>query len=334
MIWIYLGVFIVLMTAPFLLSWHYTGEKKRTILAVPCDTNDVPFRNAIGRDTDSEDVIELDSLVAPAESIYEKPLYIKDNASFGKNAKLFAVHAKTLTISEQSHVASSLCADEYLSVGEGCELLGSAECDGNMDIADGTSFYDLFARRIRFFGGAYEAGSDSEAIKDLMAAKKPDEVVRNIRNVKDQEIIEKTVITRRGLHVGKNAVIKGDVLAVTKVKMDEGSSIGGNMISKKTMTVGKSCCVIGDISTEKDIELEDGAVIFGSVISQKNVKVGPGCHIKGNVFAQECIEIHENVIIGTEGQIKSVVAGDSISILGSSTVYGRVRAGRGAMVTK
>ncbi|MCQ2511769.1 MAG: hypothetical protein MJ092_00025 [Lachnospiraceae bacterium] len=266
MIWIYLGIFIVLMAAPFLLSWYYTGKKKRTILALSDDSSDIPFHNSSRHMTNSENVIKMERLDAPAESVYEEPLFIEGNASFGKNAKLSAAHAKTLTLSEQGYVTSFLNADEYLSVGEGCILMGSTECHGNMDIANGVSFYDLFARKIRFSGGPYEAGSDSEERKDLI--------------------------------------------------------------------VGAKEYVMGDISTENDIELDNDTVVFGNVISQKSIKIGSGCHIKGNVFAQECIEIHENVTIGSEKQVKSVVAGDSLLLFGPSTVYGRVRAIRGGRVTE
>lgn len=332
MIWIYLGLLTVLMIAPFVLSWQYTGEKKRTVLNLPDDTSDVPFHNAIRHVTDLKEVIMLESLDEKAESVYEKPLFIKGSAYFGKNSILFTAHAKQLIISENCHVSSSLDAEEYLSVGKGCKLLGSAECDGDMDVAEGTCFYDLFARKIKFSEGAIAFNFDSDETRDLISSEKKDEIVRNLRHVSDQEIVEKTILTNRNLHVGMNAVIKGDIFAVTKIGLDDGVKIRGCVISKKTITIGKLCYIIGDVSTESDIEIKDNAVIFGNVISQSNIKIGPNCHVKGNVFAQNCIDIYENVIVGVENHIKSVIAGDTIHIRGNSTVYGRVRAIRGGII--
>lgn len=238
-----------------------------------------------------------------------------------------------LLLSEKSRVTSFADADEYLSIGRECELAGSAECDGDMDIADGSSFFDLFARRIRFSGGASSDISDFRALRELRTGKKPGMPGKSIRKADDQELIEKTVVTRHGLRVGKNAVIKGDILSVIGVELDEGARIGGDIISKRAVTVGNSCNILGSISAEKDIELTEGANVSGNVISQKSIKLRSGSHVGGNAFAQDSVEIGNDVTVGIAGQMKSVIAGDSVSIHGSSTVYGRVRAICGGKVS-
>lgn len=332
MIWILLGVLVVLMTAPFVLSWYSTGRKKRTILDLPHDTSDMPFRHKMKPETD--DTIKLDSLEAPVESRYDTPLFVEGKASFGEGSEVVACHARELMFSEKCRVASFADADEYLSIGKECELMGSAECGGDMDVADGSSFFDLFARRINFLGGASSAITDFSALKALKATQRLDKVEKNVRKVDDQEVIEKTIVTRHGLRVGKNAVIKGDVLSVIGIELDEGASIGGDIISHKAVTIGSKCNVLGDVSAEKDIELREGANILGNVISQKSIKLGIDSHVGGNLFAQDSVEIDDDVTIGTEGRMKSVIAGDTVSIHGRSTVYGRVRALRGGKASR
>lgn len=330
MIWLLLGMFLVLMVAPFVLSWYYTGKKKRTILDIPDETSDIPLSHVLTDNSELEHVERYNALSAPAKSLYENPLYIEGKASFGAHSRLNACHAKKeLHLSKKCSSTSYLIAGEYLSIGEECALLGRTECGGSMALADGSFFYDLFARKIQFSGGALISDSNSKIIADLKASKKPDEIIRNIKCVDDFEIIEKNITTRHNLHIGKNAVIKGNILSSKGVVLDEGASVGGYIISRRTLVVGKNCKILGDISTERDIELEDNTTVLGNIISQKSIKIGHGCHVKGNVFAQASIEVCDDVTVGTTNQIKSIVAGDTISIRGKSTVFGRVRANRG-----
>lgn len=327
MIWALLAALILLMAAPFVISWYYTGKTKRTILDIPSETSDVPRHKIAEIKPEDIGAEMMESLDAPEGSGFEKPLWVAGMARFGAGTKLNVCHADRMVLSEQCTALSFLDADSYLSAGQGCALLESAECGGDMDIAAECTFHDLFAREIRFSGGAVV--DTEENIAAYQGMSKPDGISHNISQIDDEATIERSVITRRRLHVGKNAVVRGDIFAVIGVSMDEGASIGGNIISHHGVTIGEKCRIVGDISVEGNIALKDGAVVFGNVISQKAVIIGSNCRVYGNVFAQEGVELDSGTIIGTKGKIKSVIAGDTACICGNCTVYGRVRSIRG-----
>lgn len=321
------------MALPFIMSALYTMKNKRTILQVPDKTSEMPFHSIVEKNDYSGNLIKKENFEAPAGSVIEDCLFVKGRAFFGRDSKLSGVHAKKLIISERCQAESSLIAEDYLYVGECCSLLDSAECCGIMDIADGTSFFDLYSETIHFSGGSITPKDDCNDFMSLFSCEKPKITEKNIHIVEKEAVIEKNIMTRRRLDIGRDAVVKGFISSERKIRIGDSTMIGGDVISKNSLIAERDCLIVGDISAEKEIELKEKTVVLGNVISQKSIIIGTDCIIKGNVFAQNSVEINDNVTIGTDGQIKSVISGGTISILGNCTIYGRVRAVKGGKLT-
>ena len=100
--------------------------------------------------------------------------------------------------------------------------------------------------------------------------------------------------------------------------------IVGTIITSHNIKVLEDLVVAGDIRSHNSVRLCDRSVVFGNIFAEDDVVIGDGCRVLGTIFAQGDVVIGENAVLGTEYQLRSIVARGNISFLGRARIYGYV----------
>lgn len=150
------------------------------------------------------------------------------------------------------------------------------------------------------------------------------------------------LICSAGTYLGHSCVCKGNVHLGRDVAFErlfgksvrtsgekepyetEYEEIEGDVISKNSIVIKTGKRVLGSISSKKKVILEERSFVCGSIFSDKGVTIGNNCVIIGNVFCQQDISLGENCTVGTEGHVKSVIAGGKIRIGEKTEIFGQI----------
>ncbi|MGC9001234.1 hypothetical protein, partial [Caldisericum sp.] len=97
------------------------------------------------------------------------------------------------------------------------------------------------------------------------------------------------------------------------------------LLDKKSTQEERAININGSFSVRGNITIGDreGPVIInGDIFSDGNVQIEGSVWIKGNIFSQGNITLGNGIVVGIEGEIKSVVARGKILIKGPFRIYG------------
>lgn len=219
---------------------------------------------------------------APETAItFTKELYGRGAIVLPPGTHVRAAQSRTrLTLGEGCEVVRWVDGEICLRAEKNCDLGISASSARELYVEVGCNFRRLYAPEI-FIGGASVPESPvSERIEK--------EIERDIRRVKQGEIIEKTLVRKADLIIEENAVIYGSVKSTGTLHVRAGTVITGNAVA------------------DGEVVLERGVRVGGIVFSQENALLGPG------------------VQVGARGKIKSVIAKNRVVLSEGAHIYGYV----------
>lgn len=115
-----------------------------------------------------------------------------------------------------------------------------------------------------------------------------------------------------------------DVAVIKHEDDSDGRTLEKSIITKYDLRVTNGMIVKGAISTHGTLVVEANSVIHGNIFAEKNIYIGQGVRVYGTIFTQEDIDIANGVIVGIQGEIKSVVARGKINIDNDTVVHGYI----------
>lgn len=333
-------VFVMMLTAPILLSTIYYKTKPGEILRINQNRVRNPrhfgmsfstmvesqlpyiddYRIKLSKEEEIFDydtrieyvsfinkiVIELENEVSFPENITDcsKEIYSAYNASFlHSGLTMRAVYSKeNIRVGDGIEIIRWIDAEKTVAVYDNCSLGMSASAGEKMSIGHGCKFHRLYAPKICI-------GQYPENEKDPLKGRNRDVYFLSLDRMKKKRVryIRKDMVDEKG-------ILNASVLAWHNVKILE------NII------------IQGDVRSQKGVRLCDGAVVCGNIFAEGNIILGKGTTVLGCVFSQRSIIAEDDVSIGVEGKICSVIARENISFGINSFVYGYVSCEREGMV--
>jgi len=242
--------------------------------------------------TPDHDINELvlaieETLRIPARCRFQKEIYSAKDAYIGSRTTVRALAGLgNVELGEGVHVLRWVDAENTLSIGPNCILGISATAGTRINMEPNCTFRRLFAPEIR---------------------------------------------------VGRSPVENWDTAAGAQEKTEESSNqisrqqrvppkekIAGSVISSGNLILESDCEVLQSVRAEKNLHICSGAIVRKNVFADGDIIIEDEVIIGGDVFAQGSVFIGSHCRIGTAGQIKSLVARESITVSQGSVIYGYV----------
>ena len=112
------------------------------------------------------------------------------------------------------------------------------------------------------------------------------------------------------------------------------SLVRANIISKmKDFRIEDGCTVLGSIKAFGNLHIGKNTEVLGNVFCDKSVYIEMGVWIRGHVFAQENINIQNDCVCGQPKCIKTLFAGENLTLGRNCVIYGVVKAkGQGSVI--
>jgi len=147
-----------------------------------------------------------------------------------------------------------------------------------------------------------------EELKDIVTIDDPD----------DFFIAEET--TQRIIELDK-------LYRAVDLKVGNGAYIGPNIEINRGLTVGRNAILKGDIRIGQNVKIDEGVML--STFPEQTIELGDGTHIYRNNVIQGNVRIGKNVRIETGVRItgssdEPVVIGDNVQIKGMTYIFGSV----------
>ncbi len=226
--------------------------------------------------------------------IFLKEIYVRGDALLGRNNQIRALACDGEIKLEQGTIVQRW-VDSLVSlrVGEECDLGVSASCRNELWLGRGCSFKRLYAFPVIAGGNAglaaaFLATMDSE--QELVCI--------------DFDPIQSGGAER--------------FLSYIPPRSRKSSSI----ITHSSLEVGELTVVCGHIKAYGDLTLGKNVVVSGNLFAEGIIRIGEGCRILGSVFSHDRVVIGAGAIVGSTGEIKSVIGKKGIRLESGATIYG------------
>jgi len=114
---------------------------------------------------------------------------------------------------------------------------------------------------------------------------------------------------------------------VADLKVGNGAYIGPNIEINRGLTVGRNAILKGDVRIGQNVKIDEGVML--STFPEQTIEIGDGTHIYRNNVIQGNVRIGKNVRIETGVRItgtsdEPVVIGDNVQIKGMTYIFGSV----------
>lgn len=325
-------VFLLMLTAPFLIACFYVKKKD----AIPLNIRQEKVKNPryFGKSfaakieenlekseketirlSKSEYFLDGDKRIIEAEEVnriiicrnedflaqeevkvFHKEIYGAQNVAFlNKGVVVRAAYAKKMMVLGTGVLVERwVDAEETLAIYDNCELGMSATAGRRLSIGKGCTFRRLFAPEI-LVGHYPESLGETEflQIPPVSQDESKPEIVRNIKVIDREYANEKNEAN------------------ITLFAIDD-------------VTVLENLIVKGDITTEQSVRVCDNAVVCGNIFAEHDIRIGAGAIVLGNIFTQGNIYVEKGAMIGRPGNIISLIARGDIEFEKDVVVHGFV----------
>ena len=235
--------------------------------------------------------------------VFEKETYAHGNAKLGRNNIL-----RGLACDGNLHALSGtkfirwLDAQGYIRTDTGCDLGVSASCAGTLSMGSQCVFKRLYGFPI--------ITCDSKTIP-------PDSG--------EPALTEAAAIHEKGgLTVDDLPETIIEKIERNETYIPPYSRKDCTIITPHSLTIGEYTIVSGHIKTNGAFVSGHNVIITGNLFANGDIHLGRNTHITGTVFTQGHISLDEGVIIGSKGQIKSVIGKKGITMSSQVMIYGYV----------
>jgi predicted acyltransferase (DUF342 family) len=227
--------------------------------------------------------------------VAEHDLFVEGAAHVAPGCQIRALACEgDVTLRRECTVTRWLDAVGAVDVGPECSVGVSLSSTRRIRLDTGVKFR-------RLFGDPIETAGASDAV-----AAAPAEPYRPRRPEKI-ETVEDTVVLEAGDH-----------------RIDPGREIERPLVVKGDLDVGKDAVLWGSVRVYGKTRIESGAVFHGNVFTEGPVEVGEGVTILGNLFSQDEIRLARGVRIGRSGHAKSVIARMGLHLSPDVRIFGYV----------
>jgi len=211
-------------------------------------------------------VVAGTELTVPHGITFVKELYASRQLTGGKNCTYRAILSDdAVRLGRASKVIRWAHAAKSIHAEQDCDLYGRISSEIEIDLQVGCLFQRLHAPRIAFglpaaqkdSAGALPLVQPTEPISSFIAAGR--RLVDGDLEIPAREIVEGSIVTRGGLHIGAGAQILGSVKSNHHLTVDSGAFVAGSLISATTMHIGADCQIGGPVIAEHEIVIESGS---------------------------------------------------------------------------
>ena len=182
-----------------------------------------------------------------------------------------------------------------LSVGEDCNLGVSASCSHELWVGSGCSFKRLYAFPIMAGG---RAGLADALLVSLES--------KFVLVCEDFDPLGSGGAERFLSHVPAH------------------SRKSSSIITHVSLEVGEYTVVCGHIKAYGDMILGKNVVVSGNLFAEGVIVIGEGCRILGSVFSHGRVVIQAGAVVGSTGEIKSVIGKKGVRLEQGASIYGLV----------
>lgn len=240
--------------------------------------------------------------------VFEREIYAETPVIVQQGVSIRALSStSSIALGNEVVVERWIDAEESLSVLDDCDLGTSASSQIRMVIGRNGSFHRLYAPCIDV--GTYEEDVVEHASMDIVP------------------FVDHTIYWNRS-SLGKDDRDRD----YDELLTNEDGMVRGTTVSHRSVKVLERIIVAGDIRSHHAVRLCEGAQVYGNIFAEDDIIIGDGCRVYGTVFSQSDIFIGNDVVLGTKGQERSVIARDSIVFRGRARVYGYVSCENGGSI--
>jgi UDP-3-O-[3-hydroxymyristoyl] glucosamine N-acyltransferase len=235
--------------------------------------------------------------------VFRKEIFSQRDAVIGKQSIIRSIACnQKLTIDSECSIVRWADAMGICTIGDNCNLGVSSSSMERLVIGKACSFKRVFAPEIHI-------GVDIEAC-DV----EQDPIIDDVEPLVIKEIAR-------------------DIKSVDDGNTDDNNIFNRTIITKHDIIVYKGFVVQGDICSHQSVIIDDYVIVHGNIFAEGNIYIGRNSKIYGIVFTQEDIMVHDGAQIGQRGKIKSVVARGDITFGKNCRVYGYVGAGKTGLIS-
>lgn len=231
---------------------------------------------------------------------FEREVYACGSVLVRPRSEVRAVYAMgSASLGEGSTVDRWIDAEAVLSVYDDCDLGISASSASHLVIGRNCRFRRLYAPVIDV-GTYYE-------------------------EIEEPPKFSRVPFVSREVLWGKRSLDEDDRdEELDRDDADDDGVVVGTVVTSHSLKVLEDIVVAGDIRSHNSVRLCDRSVVFGNIFAEDGIVIGEGCRVYGTVFCQGDISIGDGTVVGTEGQLRSIVARGSITFEGRARVHGYV----------
>ena len=200
-------------------------------------------------------VAEKKNFCPPANISFKKEIYAKTNAFISGNTVLRAIHSeKNLDLSDDTTIVRWADADGTVTVGNDCDL-GMSLTSGKKIILGKNCIF----RRI--YAPVVQVGMEVNLAKDLKVY--PEALDTGVEHFHKRHVKED--------HMDEDGMLHKSVLSRGKLWVDDDLKIQGSLHAEKGVRIGCNTLICGNIFSSGDVYLRKGSQVLGNIFAQGDI---------------------------------------------------------------
>lgn len=238
-------------------------------------------------------VAESTDFSSRSGSRFEKEIYCLKSARITDHNQLRAIHADgDLELGSGLTLMRWADADGAVTTGNNCDFGISLTSATSIELGANCKFHRIYAPEIH-------VGKPGPVNPPLYT------LASDLKNIHKRHVSPS--------RTDGNGMTRGNYIARGRIRVDENLVVNGSIRSHRGVIIGAGALICGNIFADGDIYISENATVLGNVFSQ------------GDIYCEK------NVTIGSSGEIRSVIARQTILLEERCTVYGYLSSEDGGM---